>query len=221
MQNHMAVLDLSMLQCALEEEGMSMEFRHIASYLILYSSHHLCEDLLHMVILCMEYFTLLYPDNELHVFVFRWCCGSCVPCPSSISATPASPLFSSPPLSPAATTTTPNRRILEQELSCVLLANFIEEKQLEQQQAKLAPPGQTGPSRPNWPPPLSRKVRPKTDARAADNCLPLTCRFPQEQCGTQRRARQHPRDGMLNLGHRCPPWRQNELLGAYRFGCRG
>ncbi|KAL8606450.1 hypothetical protein ACOMHN_015539 [Nucella lapillus] len=41
------------------------------------------------------------------------------------------------------------------------------------------------------------------------------------RCGTQRRARQHPRDGMLILGHRCPPWRQNELLGASRFGCRG
>ncbi|KAL8583826.1 hypothetical protein ACOMHN_040295 [Nucella lapillus] len=43
MQNHMpmAVLDLSVLQCALGEEGMWLEFRHMASYLILYSSHHL------------------------------------------------------------------------------------------------------------------------------------------------------------------------------------
>ncbi|KAL8624057.1 hypothetical protein ACOMHN_019480 [Nucella lapillus] len=46
----MVVLHLSMLQHtrAMGEEGMSLELRHIASYLILYSSHHLCEDLLHM-----------------------------------------------------------------------------------------------------------------------------------------------------------------------------
>ncbi|KAL8606781.1 hypothetical protein ACOMHN_049610 [Nucella lapillus] len=101
MLNHTALLDLSMLLRALGEEGMSLEFRHMASYLILYSSHHLCEDLLHMasylilysshhlcedllhqVILCLGYFTLL------HLII---------------------------------------RHILKQELNCVLLANFIED----------------------------------------------------------------------------------------------
>ncbi|KAL8623975.1 hypothetical protein ACOMHN_047195 [Nucella lapillus] len=82
MLNHAALLDLSMLLRALGEEGMWLEFRHMASYLILYSSHHLCEDLLHMasylilysshhlcedhqVILCLGYFTLLHPDNQV------------------------------------------------------------------------------------------------------------------------------------------------------------
>ncbi|KAL8615751.1 hypothetical protein ACOMHN_040246 [Nucella lapillus] len=83
MLNHRALLDLSILLCALGEEGMWLEFRHMASYLILYSSHHLCEDLLHMasylilysshhlfedlihqVILCLGYFTMLQPDNQ-------------------------------------------------------------------------------------------------------------------------------------------------------------
>ncbi|KAL8603812.1 hypothetical protein ACOMHN_058547 [Nucella lapillus] len=44
---------------------MWLKFRHMASYLILYSSHHLCEDLLHQVILCLGYFTLLHPDNQV------------------------------------------------------------------------------------------------------------------------------------------------------------
>ncbi|KAL8563484.1 hypothetical protein ACOMHN_011963 [Nucella lapillus] len=84
LSNHMAVLDLSVLPRALGEEGMWLEFTHMASYLILYSSHHLCEDLLHMasylilysshhlcedllhqVILCLGYFTLLHPDNQV------------------------------------------------------------------------------------------------------------------------------------------------------------
>ncbi|KAL8589161.1 hypothetical protein ACOMHN_052499 [Nucella lapillus] len=30
----------------------------------------------------------------------------------------------------------------------------------------------------------------------------------------KRRVRQHPRSGTLKFGHRCPPWRQNELLGV-------
>ncbi|KAL8575243.1 hypothetical protein ACOMHN_042364 [Nucella lapillus] len=38
---------------------------HMASYLILYSRHHLCEDLLHQVILCVGYFTVLHPDNQV------------------------------------------------------------------------------------------------------------------------------------------------------------
>ncbi|KAL8621485.1 hypothetical protein ACOMHN_058246 [Nucella lapillus] len=53
------------ITCALGEEGMWLEFWHMASYLILYSSHHLCEDLLHQVILCLGYFTLLHPDNQV------------------------------------------------------------------------------------------------------------------------------------------------------------
>ncbi|KAL8589759.1 hypothetical protein ACOMHN_027267 [Nucella lapillus] len=62
-----------------------------------------------------------------------------------------------------------NRHILEQELSCALLNNFMEGKQLEQQQAKLAPST------------VKKSKTQDKDARAADNRLSLTCRFLQEQ----------------------------------------
>ncbi|KAL8606797.1 hypothetical protein ACOMHN_049626 [Nucella lapillus] len=45
---------------ALGEEGMSLEFWHMASYLILYSSHHLCGDLLHMAS-----YLILYSSHHL------------------------------------------------------------------------------------------------------------------------------------------------------------
>ncbi|KAL8567212.1 hypothetical protein ACOMHN_046622 [Nucella lapillus] len=40
----MASGDVMAATRALGEEGMSLEFRHMASYLILYSSHHLYKD---------------------------------------------------------------------------------------------------------------------------------------------------------------------------------
>jgi hypothetical protein len=44
---------------------MSLEFRHIASYLVWYCGQHPSEDLLHEVILCVGYFTVLNPDNQV------------------------------------------------------------------------------------------------------------------------------------------------------------
>lgn len=57
--------DFLILQKALGEEGMSLEFRHIASYLMWYCSRLPCEELLHEVILCVGYFTILNPENQV------------------------------------------------------------------------------------------------------------------------------------------------------------
>lgn len=171
MLNHMAVLDLSMLQRALGEEGMSLEFRHIASYLIWYSSHHLCEDLLHEVILCVGYFTILHPDNQVVLqsgqppTVLQQLCSL----PFQYFSDPRLTTVLFPTLISCCYNNHSNRHILEQELSCVLLANFIEEKQLEQQQAKLAPST------------VKKSKTQDKDAREADTRMSLMCRFPQEQ----------------------------------------
>ena len=44
---------------------MSLEFRHITSYLLWYCSHHANEDLLHEVILSIGYFSVLHHDNQV------------------------------------------------------------------------------------------------------------------------------------------------------------
>ncbi|KAL8585928.1 hypothetical protein ACOMHN_061089 [Nucella lapillus] len=67
MLNHTALLDLSILLCALGEEGMWLEFWHMASYLILYSSHHLCEDLLHMASYLILYSSHHLCEDLLHM----------------------------------------------------------------------------------------------------------------------------------------------------------
>ena len=56
-------------QKTLGEEGSSLEFRHITSYSMWYCGHHTCEELLHEVIVCVGYFTVLAPDNQVYYVV--------------------------------------------------------------------------------------------------------------------------------------------------------
>lgn len=46
-------------------EGLSLAFRHIISSLLWYCSQHTCEGLLHEVIICVGYFTVNNPDNQV------------------------------------------------------------------------------------------------------------------------------------------------------------
>ena len=50
---------------------MSLEFRHIASYLIWYCSRLTNEELLHEVILCVGYFTILNPENQVSNWLLK------------------------------------------------------------------------------------------------------------------------------------------------------
>ena len=60
------ICNFLIFQSALGAEGTSLEFRHIATYLMWYCSHFTaCEDLLHEVILIVGYFTVLNLDNQV------------------------------------------------------------------------------------------------------------------------------------------------------------
>lgn len=127
--NQLARLDLGMFQTVLGAEGMSLQLRHIASYLLWYTNHWELESLLHEVILLLGYFAVLSPDNQMVIQS-----GEC-PTLLQILCTLPFEYFSDPRLTTVLLPTLvaccygnlENRAILEQELSPVLLANFIEE----------------------------------------------------------------------------------------------
>lgn len=170
MLNHMATLDLDMMQSTLGQEGMSLEFRHIASYLIWYCSHHNAEELLHEVILCVGYFTVCHSDNQVVIqsgqppTVLQQMCSL----PFQYFSDPRLVNILFPTLISCCYNNQANREILEQELSCVLLSNFIEEKFLESQTSQ----------------PSSVKKnsdKEKRDSKEAELRMTLAYRFPQEQ----------------------------------------
>ncbi|KAL3866999.1 hypothetical protein ACJMK2_044240 [Sinanodonta woodiana] len=166
MLNHMALLDIDMLQKTLGDEGVSLEFRHIASYLIWYCSHHQSEELLHEVVLCVGYFTVMNADNQVVIqsgqapTVLQQLCSL----PFQYFSDPRLTIVLFPSLISCCYNNQANRLILEQELSCTLLSNFIEEKQLETQLSKI-PSAPTG-------------KKDNKDKEGGDVRLMLSSRFP-------------------------------------------
>ncbi|KAL4227984.1 hypothetical protein ACF0H5_013422 [Mactra antiquata] len=170
MLNNMATLDLDMLQSTLGQEGMSLEFRHIASYLIWYCSHHNTEELLHEVILFVGYFTVLNSDNQVVIqsgqppTVLQQLCSL----PFQYFSDPRLVSILFPTLISCCYNNQANREILEQELSCVLLSNFIEEKQLETQTTQTVSSAKKS------------SDKDKRDSKEAELRMTLAHRFPQE-----------------------------------------
>ncbi|XP_076350517.1 SCAPER domain-containing protein short spindle 3 isoform X1 [Tachypleus tridentatus] len=138
--NQMAVLDLQMVQNVLGREGLSLQLRHIASYLIWYCSHWELQDLLCEVILMIGYFTVLNLDNQTILQSGQQ--------PTILQQLCALPFqyFSDfqlmtllyPTLISCCHDNSHNRAILEQEMSPELLANYIEECLLDLYQASLS-----------------------------------------------------------------------------------
>ncbi|KAH7642290.1 S phase cyclin A-associated protein in the endoplasmic reticulum [Dermatophagoides farinae] len=63
--NYLILLDINLIQSILGSEGLSLQIRHICSYLIWYCSHHLSNsDLLNEVILLIGNFVVLNNDNQ-------------------------------------------------------------------------------------------------------------------------------------------------------------
>ncbi|XP_062612464.1 S phase cyclin A-associated protein in the endoplasmic reticulum-like isoform X2 [Saccostrea cucullata] len=168
MLNNMATFSLEMLQKTLGEEGMSLEFRHIASYLMWYCSRLTCEELLHEVILCVGYFTILHPENQIVIqsgqspTVLQQMCSL----PFQYFSDPRLTGVLFPSLIACCYNNKSNTAILEQELSCALLSNFIEEKVLEAQ-ARISPSS------------ASSKKAPEKES--GEQRMSLLSRFPQEQ----------------------------------------
>uniref|UniRef100_A0A4W3HN00 S-phase cyclin A-associated protein in the ER n=1 Tax=Callorhinchus milii TaxID=7868 RepID=A0A4W3HN00_CALMI len=127
--NSFAFLDLPTFQAVCGAEGLSLAFRHIVSSLLWYCSHHTCEDLLHEVIVCVGYFTVNHPDNQVtvqsgrHPTVLQKLCQ--LPFQYFSDQRLIKVLF--PALITACYNNPQNKVILEQEMSSILLASFIQD----------------------------------------------------------------------------------------------
>ncbi|XP_053093175.1 S phase cyclin A-associated protein in the endoplasmic reticulum isoform X4 [Pangasianodon hypophthalmus] len=127
--NSFALLDLTAFQSVLGAEGLSLAFRHIVSSLLWYCSQNSSENLLHEVIICVGYFTVNHPDNQVIVqsgrqpSVLQKLCQL----PFQYFSHPHLIKVLFPSLISACYNNQQNKVILQQEMSCVLLATFIQD----------------------------------------------------------------------------------------------
>nr|XP_051690555.1 S phase cyclin A-associated protein in the endoplasmic reticulum isoform X3 [Oryctolagus cuniculus]XP_051690556.1 S phase cyclin A-associated protein in the endoplasmic reticulum isoform X3 [Oryctolagus cuniculus] len=162
--NSFAALDLPAFQSIVGAEGLSLAFRHMASSLLGHCSQVSCESLLHEVIVCVGYFTVNHPDNQVivqsgrHPTVLQKLCQL----PFQYFSDPRLSRVLFPSLIAACHNNSQNKTILEQEMSCVLLATFIQE---------FAQTSQRGDS---------QAQQPRGKALGAPDYLELANRFPQQ-----------------------------------------
>ncbi|XP_041464189.1 S phase cyclin A-associated protein in the endoplasmic reticulum-like [Lytechinus variegatus] len=140
MLSSIATLDLNVLQTALGAEGTSLEFRHIATYLMWYCSHFTAnEDLLHEVILIVGYITVLNLDNQILVqtgntpTLLQQLCSL----PFQYFSDPRLINVLFPTLISCCYDNAENKKILQQEMSCSLLMLFLEERQRDKSKGAL------------------------------------------------------------------------------------
>uniref|UniRef100_A0A8C3WGX3 S-phase cyclin A associated protein in the ER n=1 Tax=Catagonus wagneri TaxID=51154 RepID=A0A8C3WGX3_9CETA len=162
--NSFAALDLPAFQSIVGAEGLSLAFRHIASSLLGHCSHVSCESLLHEVIVCVGYFTVSHPDNQVivqsgrHPTVLQKLCQL----PFQYFSDPRLIKVLFPSLIAACYNNFQNKIILEQEMSCVLLATFIQDF--------AQTPGQAD----------NQSYQPKGKCIGSQDYLELANRFPQQ-----------------------------------------
>ncbi|KAM9313405.1 S phase cyclin A-associated protein in the endoplasmic reticulum [Gastrophryne carolinensis] len=127
--NSFAMLHLQSFQSVVGAEGLSLAFRHVISSLIQFCTQYTCEELLHEIIVCVGYFTVNNLDNQVivqsgrHPTVLQKLCQ--LPFQYFSDSRLVRLLF--PTLIAACYNNSQNRLILEQELSCQLLATFIQD----------------------------------------------------------------------------------------------
>lgn len=120
---------LTMVQDVLGQEGISLEFRHIASYLLWYCQHHSEEkELLHLIIVLVGYFAAKHFDNQTIVqsghqpSVLQQLCNL----PFPYFSQPDLRLVLFPTLISACHDNQSNVGILTEEMSYQLLEDFIQ-----------------------------------------------------------------------------------------------
>ncbi|XP_054986575.1 S phase cyclin A-associated protein in the endoplasmic reticulum [Sorex araneus] len=161
--NSFAALDLPTFQSIVGAEGLSLAFRHIASSLLGHCSQVSCESLLHEVIVCVGYFTVNHPDNQVivqsgrHPTLLQKLCQL----PFQYFSDPRLIKVLFPSLIAACYDNRQNKIILEQEMSCVLLATFIQDF--------AQTPGQAD----------NQSYQPKGKCLGSQDYLELANRFPQ------------------------------------------
>ncbi|XP_077905341.1 S phase cyclin A-associated protein in the endoplasmic reticulum isoform X5 [Ictidomys tridecemlineatus] len=162
--NSFAALDLPAFQSIVGAEGLSLAFRHMASSLLGHCSQVSCESLLHEVIVCVGYFTVNHPDNQVivqsgrHPTVLQKLCQL----PFQYFSDPRLIKVLFPSLIAACYNNLQNKIILEQEMSCILLATFIQDF--------AQAPGQTD----------NQSYQPKGKCLGSQDYLELANRFPQQ-----------------------------------------
>ncbi|XP_008049445.1 S phase cyclin A-associated protein in the endoplasmic reticulum-like [Carlito syrichta] len=162
--NSFAALDLPAFQSIVGAEGLSLAFRHMASSLLGHCSQVSCESLLHEVIVCVGYFTVNHPDNQVivqsgrHPTVLQKLCQL----PFQYFSDPRLIKVLFPSLIAACYNNSQNKIILEQEMSCVLLATFIQDF--------AQTPGQAD----------NQSNQPKGKCLGSQDYLELANRFPQQ-----------------------------------------
>uniref|UniRef100_G3U816 S-phase cyclin A associated protein in the ER n=1 Tax=Loxodonta africana TaxID=9785 RepID=G3U816_LOXAF len=162
--NSFAALHLPAFQSIVGAEGLSLAFRHIASSLLGHCSQVSCESLLHEVIVCVGYFTVNHPDNQVivqsgrHPTVLQKLCQL----PFQYFSDPRLIKVLFPSLIAACYNNRQNKIILEQEMSCVLLATFIQDF--------AQAPGQAD----------NQSYQPKGKCLGSQDYLELANRFPQQ-----------------------------------------
>ncbi|KAK7075868.1 hypothetical protein SK128_028009, partial [Halocaridina rubra] len=75
--HNLASLDLAMYQGVLGSEGISLELRHIASYLLWYCSYWPCEEILHNIIALVGYYAVNNKENQPPPDTSQWKCVRC------------------------------------------------------------------------------------------------------------------------------------------------
>ncbi|XP_068081995.1 S phase cyclin A-associated protein in the endoplasmic reticulum [Anabrus simplex] len=124
--NRVAELDLPMFQSVLGAEGISLQFRHIASYLLWYCSYDKEKELLHEVVRVVGFFAVRNPDNQMMLqsgfmpTVLQQLCSL----PFAYFSNPALSALLFPTLLACCSGNQQNRAILEQEVSYQLLEEF-------------------------------------------------------------------------------------------------